>query len=187
MTESGDRFRRAVDEFDRRVSAIADDQWSDPTPCRDWNVRDLVNHIVSEDLWAPPLLTGMTLEEVGDRYDGDVLGDDPRATWAAARDGALAAVADAADDQPVHTSMGVITAAEYLGQLYADHLIHAWDLARAVGADERLDPELVDHCYRQSLPYEELMKASGAFGDKVVPSPDAGIQEKLLAVYGRRA
>lgn len=186
MSEIIELYRRAVDEFDRRVSEIGDDQWDDPTPCTDWNVRELVNHIAAEDLWVRPLVDGMTLEEVGDRFDGDVLGDDPRSTWAAAREAALAA-ADGATDRLVHTSMGQITVGEYLGQLFADHLVHAWDLARAIGADENLDPELVGYCYRQSLPYEEIMKASGVFGDRLQPAPSAGPQQRLLALYGRRA
>ena len=74
MSEIIELYRRAVDEFDRRVSEIGDDQWDDPTPCTDWNVRELVNHVAAEDLWVPPLVDGMTLEEVGDRFDGDVLG-----------------------------------------------------------------------------------------------------------------
>lgn len=187
MREIVDLYRRAVGEFDRRVPEIGDDQWGDPTPCTDWNVRDLVTHIVVEDLWVPPLLDGMTLEEVGDRFDGDMLGDDPHAAWAAARDAALAAAAAAPDDQAVHTSMGVTTAADYLEQLYTDHLIHAWDLARAVGADEELDHELVDHCYRHLLPHEEALRASGVFGSRVEPPGGAGPQERLLALMGRRS
>jgi uncharacterized protein (TIGR03086 family) len=186
MSEIVDFYRRAVDEFDRRVAEISDDQWTDPTPCSDWNVRDLVNHVTAEDLWAPLLLEGRTLEEVGDRFDGDVLGDDPRAMWSAARDGALTAVKGSLPQQ-VHTSMGEIATDEYLGQLFADHLIHGWDLARGTGADEELDPELVSLCYRLSLPAADLMQASGLFGSQVVAPAGSGPQVRLLALYGRRA
>ena len=186
MSEIVDFFRRAVDEFDRKVGEISEDQWTDPTPCSDWNVRDLVNHVTAEDLWAPLLLEGRTLDEVGDRFDGDVLGDEPKAAWATARDGALAAVDGSLIDQ-VHTSMGQIDTDEYLGQLFSDHLIHGWDLARGIGADEELDPELVSLCYRLSLPAADLMQASGLFGRQVVPPAGSGPQVRLLALYGRRA
>ena len=65
--------RRAVGEFDARVRAVGDDQWELPTPCSDWNVRQLVNHLVYEDRWTVPLMEGTTLALVGDRYEGDLL------------------------------------------------------------------------------------------------------------------
>jgi len=77
-------FGRAVAEFDTRVRQIGDHQWQAATPDEDWSVRDLVNHLVGEDLWAPPLLAGSTIAEVGDRFDGDVLGSEPKAAWTAA-------------------------------------------------------------------------------------------------------
>src|SRR5581483_10191843 len=60
---------RAAGEFGKRVDAVRDDQWSAPTPCNEWNVRALVNHIVYEDRWAPHLVRGETIEQVGTRYD----------------------------------------------------------------------------------------------------------------------
>ena len=87
----------------------------------------------------------------------------------------------------VHVSWGDITGAEYVGQLFSDHLIHAWDLARGIGADEALDPELVEACYEASKPQEEFLKTTGAFGDLVEPPEGADVQTKLLAIYGRRA
>ena len=72
-------FGRAVAEFDARVRQIGDHQWQAPTPDEDWTVRHLVNHLAGEDLWAPPLLAGSTIAEVGDRFEGDVLGAEPLA------------------------------------------------------------------------------------------------------------
>jgi Mycothiol maleylpyruvate isomerase N-terminal domain len=93
-------FGRAVAEFDARVAQIGDDQWQAATPDEDWMVRDLVNHLVGEDLWAPPLLAGSTIAEVGDRFEGDVLGSEPKAAWAAASAAAVRAVqADGAMDR----------------------------------------------------------------------------------------
>ena len=86
---------RAVAEFGSRVENIGDEQWHAPTPCEDWDVRALVNHVTGEALWAPPLMNGATIEEVGDRFDGDVLGDDPKARWRAAADEARAIAEDA--------------------------------------------------------------------------------------------
>ncbi len=72
-------------------------------------------------------------------------------------------------------------------QLFADHLIHAWDLARAIGADERLDPELVDACAAWFAPVEEAYRGAGAIAGRP-PVPDgADAQTRLLAMFGRRA
>jgi Mycothiol maleylpyruvate isomerase N-terminal domain len=71
-------FRRAVAEFDARVRQIGGHQWQAVTPDEDWAVRDLVNHPVGEDLRAPLPLAGPTIADVSDRFEGDVLGAEPK-------------------------------------------------------------------------------------------------------------
>ena len=180
-------FGGAVAEFDARVGQIGDDQWQAATPDEDWAVRDLVNHIVGEDLWAPLLLAGSTIAEVGDRFDGDVLGADPRAAWAAASAGAVRAVGEpGVMDRIVHLSFGDFPGREYTLQLFADHLIHAWDLARAIGADEQLDEELAS-CATWFEPMEEAYRGAGAIAARPPVPGDADAQTLLLARFGRRA
>ena len=65
----------------RYVAGVGANQWQDSSPCEGWDVRELVNHIVSGNFWAGELARGKTIEEVGDRLDGDVLGDDPTAAY----------------------------------------------------------------------------------------------------------
>ncbi len=187
MSELVPLFGRAVDEFARRVAAIAPSQWTAPTPDTEWDVRALVNHLVVEDLWAPPLLEGRTLAEVGDRFDGDQLGDDPLATWERASAGAVAAVGqEGALDRIVHVSFGDIPGSEYVSQLTCDHVIHAWDLARAIGADERLDPDLVGFAYDYLLPQVDGWQSAGVFGPSVAVPAGADRQSQLIALSGRR-
>ena len=184
--DQADLHRRAVEEFGARVRAVADDQWELPTPCADWNVRQLVNHLVYENRWTVPLMNGGTIAEVGDRYEGDLLGDDPKGAWADASAAAVRSVrADGALERTVHLSAGPTPATEYVNQLFADHLIHAWDLARAVGADERLDPELVEACAGWFVAMEPRYRAVGAIGDRPEVRPDADAQTRLLAAFGR--
>src|SRR5918992_1043208 len=83
---------RAAEAFSARVLAIRDDQWHLPTPCTEWNVHDLVHHLVHENVWTAPLMGGATLDEVGDRFDGDLLGEDPKSVWQQAVDEAVRAV-----------------------------------------------------------------------------------------------
>ena len=186
MTDITELFNKSLDEFDKRVRQVADDQWELPTPCSEWNVRDLVNHIVYEDKWARPLFEGKKVEEVGNAFEGDLLGDDPVAAWDSASEEARASANDpGAMERTVHLSFGDFPGSEYAGQLYSDHLIHAWDLARAIGADEKLDNELVEECFARNKPLEEVLKASGAYGERIAPPADADTQTKLLAIMGR--
>ena len=107
MSELVELYRKAVDQFGGLVDQIRDDQWASPTPCTEWDVRALVNHIVNENLWMPPLLEGKTIEEVGDRFDGDVLGDDPKQSWKQASEEAVGATAQSgALERTVHLSFG---------------------------------------------------------------------------------
>ena len=177
-------FKRSVDEFDRRVQAITDDQWDNSTPCGDWNVRDLVNHIIVEARWVSPLLEGKTIQEVGSELDDDL--GDPKTAWALASKEAIAASErDGAMDVTAHLSFGDFPGHVYLSQVLADHVVHAWDLARGIGADDTLDPELVAYCDDFYAPQVELWRQAGAFGDPVEVPEDADRQTKLLAMVGR--
>jgi uncharacterized protein (TIGR03086 family) len=181
-------FRRAVTEFDARIGQIGDHQWQAATPDEEWNVRDLVSHVVGEDLWAPPLLAGSTIAEVGNRFDGDVLGSDPKAAWKSASAAAVHAVEwDGAMDRIVHLSFGDFPGREYTMQLVADHLIHAWDLARAIGADERLDAGLVASCATWFDMMEDGYRSAGAISARPPVPGDADAQTVLLARFGRLA
>ena len=181
-------FGRAVAEFDARVRQVGDHQWQAATPDEDWTVRDLVNHLAGEDLWAPPLLAGSTIAEVGDRFEGDVLGAEPRAAWTAASAAAVrAAGEDGAMDRIVHLSFGDFPGSEYTLQLFADHVIHAWDLARAIGADEHLDEELVASCATWFEAVEEAYRSAGAIAERPSVPGHADAQTLLLARFGRRA
>jgi uncharacterized protein (TIGR03086 family) len=181
-------LRSSIEEFGARVRQIRDEQWGAGTPDTEWNVRDLVSHLVSENLWAPPLFAGATIGEVGDRFDGDVLGPDPKGSWLAASAQAAAAAGEPGVlDRAVHLSFGDFPGREYAMQLFADHLIHAWDLARAIGADERLDPGLVAACTAWFAPMEDAYRGAGAIAERP-PVPDgADAQTRLLAMFGRRA
>jgi len=187
MDDPRERHRRAGAEFDRRVKQIRDDQWYGPTPCSDWNVRALVNHLVYENRWSLDLVAGKTVEEVGDRHDGDLLGENPKAAWRQSLDDSLAAFAPADTlDRTVHLSFGDFPGREYLAQLTSDLAVHAWDLAKAIGDDDALDAELVSFVWDMWSPHEDMVRGSGVFGDAVAVSDDADQQTRLLAFLGRR-
>jgi len=176
--------RRTVEDWERRVAAVGDGDWDRPTPCTDWTVRDLVNHVVGEELWTVPLLDGSTIADVGDRFDGDVLGPAPHETC---HDAAVAAARSVDDHAPdggmVHLSYGDERVEEYVRQLAADHLVHGWDLSVATGGDPRLDPELVAEVAAWFADREEIFRSAGAIGPHAAGGGDE--QTELLAAYGR--
>jgi uncharacterized protein (TIGR03086 family) len=183
--ELGALHERTVGEWTRVVAGLDASHWGRATPCTDWTVRDLVNHVVGEELWTVPLVQGATIEEVGDRFDGDVLGDDPAALARTAAEEAVAAVNERAPSGgTVHLSWGVEKLDEYVHQLAADHLVHAWDLAKATGQDATLDAELVDELSGWFVEREEVYRSVGAIGARVAePGDDA--QSRLVVGFGR--
>jgi uncharacterized protein (TIGR03086 family) len=178
-------FRRASDDYVRQAHNVTDAQWKAATPCAEWDVRTLVNHVAGEYLWVPELMAGKTVSEVGNRLDGDLLGDDPLAVLAGAmREAHAAAGSPDALTCTVHLSFGDVPGAEYLRQMAIDSVIHAWDLARAIGADETLDPELVDFAYEGLRESAEDWRSGGAFGPVKQPADDS-LQSRLIALTGR--
>ncbi|MFD4568355.1 TIGR03086 family metal-binding protein [Streptomyces sp. NPDC058475] len=181
------RHTEALDLFGDRVHAVRDDQWNAPTPCTDWSVRDLVNHLVGEQLWVPPLLRdGATVEEIADTYDGDVLGSDPAASWdASARACRETFAAPGALERVVPLSYGLAAGTFYCAQLVTDLTVHSWDLARAIGADERLPDDLLAFAAREVAPYPADLAQAGLFAAPVEPPPEADGQTRLLCLLGR--
>lgn len=182
---NSEAFRRASDAFMERARKIGAEQWAASTPCSEWDVRALVNHVGGEWLWVDPLMSGKTIAEVGSSLDGDVLGDDPVATVGRASAAACAAFeAPDAAGRSVQLSFGDTPAMDYAQQMAADTVIHTWDLACAIGADQALDPELVDYTYDYMLAVAELWRSGGAFGPACEADNDS-TQAKLLALTGR--
>lgn len=182
------RHSEALALFSERVHAVRPDQWDDPTPCTDWSVRDLVNHLTAEQLWVPDLVTeGSTIAEVGDAYDGDVLGPRPRATWdAAVRAARKAFAAPGALEGTVWLSYGETPTVSYCAQMITDAVVHGWDLSRAIGAPERLPDALVGFALDEVTPYAAELSASGLFAPPIEPPPGDSHQARLLALLGRR-
>ena len=177
-------YHRTVERWADVVVAVRDDQWDSPTPCSEWSVRDLVNHVTSEDLWTTALLEGQTIEQVGTSLDGDLLGDQPIGR---SIDAAKAAATSVADRLPrggtVPLSFGDTEVSEYVWQLAADHLIHSWDLSAATGTDRRLAPALMAGVAGWWADREELYRDGGAVAARAISH--GGAQGDLLATFGR--
>jgi uncharacterized protein (TIGR03086 family) len=187
MITVADWHTRALDATGRIVAAIPADSWQAGTPCPEWDVRGLVNHLVAGNLWAAQLGAGATLDQVGDRFDGDVLGADPVAAYAASADAASDVFGrPGALEKQCAVSYGPVAGSVYAGHRFIDVLIHGWDLAAATGQDAALDDDLVEACRQTVEPQIDPLQGSGAFATGVPVPPGASSQTRLLAMLGRR-
>lgn len=168
-------------EFAVRLAAVTD--WDAPTPDSEWNVRDLVTHVVDEQRWVPHLLAGRTVAQA--ERDLEPLRQDLVAEWQLYSLAATSAWEQTPRDARVHLSYDTVTMDDYLREQVSDVAIHTWDLARAVGADEQLDPDLVEAVWSVFEPQKETLAASGLYAPPVPLPEDAPLQARLLAVTGR--
>ncbi|HEY3924906.1 MAG TPA: TIGR03086 family metal-binding protein [Acidothermaceae bacterium] len=180
-----DLIVQGIDAFGEKVRAVPVDAWAAPTPCTDWSVRDLVNHVTSEHLWAPHLLDGETIAQVGDRYEGDVLGDSPLTAWERAAQASRAAWLKTSPDALVHLSFGDHPALEYGKQMLSDLLIHGWDLARGAGLHEAMEPNTVATVLVYMQANAKSWEAAGIFAAPVpIDSDDPA--KRVIALSGRQ-
>jgi len=182
---------RCGQRFAELVDGVGPRQWHDDTPCSAWDVRTLTHHMLYEQRWVPPLCDGQTIEEIGEGFEGDLLGDNVSA-WADlvgfSIDEAHAAVArPGVLDRTVHLSFGDFPGQEYVIQLTADLAIHGWDLARATGQDAAIDPGAVALLLPWAQARADFLTGSGMFGSRINVSPDAPDDIRLLGLLGRQA
>jgi len=177
----------ALEHTEGIVAAIEARQWQLPTPCSEWDVRTVAAHIVRENLWVAPLVDGRTIDEVGDRFEGDVLGGDAVSAYQrSARTASHAFFQPGALDRAVHLSYGDVPGAVYCGHRIIDVVVHGWDLARGTGQDEVMPVELAEACWGIVEPQLDQLGGSGVFGPPVAVGSSAGAQDRLLGALGRR-
>jgi len=176
----------AAAEFDYRIRQIPPEYWDASTPCDEWDVYELVNHNVTENLWVPVVLDGHTISEIGG-LDGDQLGADPELAWEDSRHDAVAAFEDADLGATVRLAAGSTTVIDYLRQRTADLAIHAWDLATAIDIEGELDQEVVVAVYEWAQPLASVFASLPQFFEPpLTPPQGAGLQSRLLHLFGRQ-
>jgi uncharacterized protein (TIGR03086 family) len=186
VTDLPELHRRAGELLIETVKQVRDDHLHRPTPCTEWDVRDLLHHIAWSNLWVAPLVEGESLAEVYPRLEGDVLGDDPVGVTI----GSIEECIDAFErgrDRIVQLSRGPAPATEYCGERMNDLTVHNWDLAKGIGIDVRLDPECMDAVLEFFRPHEATLRAQGGLGPDVEVSEGADLQTRYLAFFGRSA
>ncbi len=175
----------ATNEFGRRLSLVHHGNWTFPTPCPDWDVRHLSAHVIGGNRFAVHVLGGMpAMEAIEHVMSAPQLGDDAVAAWISTRAAQAAAFRVENDvHRPIDHPLGQISVRQFLEFRLFDITLHAWDLARAIGADERLDPDLADVV----LNIVENGPPGMGFGIAALglAAPHASAQGKLLDLSGR--
>lgn len=179
-------LQRAVDATRPVVAGISPDQFEAATPCTEWDVRDLLNHLIGEyEAIAAAAGLGVANSGVTDftatdhvgAYDGAAA----KATKALAAPGAL--------EQTLEMPWGPTPGNVVLGLTIADTVVHGWDLAKATGQELQAEPDVAEAVYGMT---SGMMEPNGKFprGDSFAPPvevpDDAPIQDKMLAYLGRQ-
>ena len=182
MSAIAERYRRVAAQFTARVDAVPDGAWDNPAPCEGWVARDVVRHLAE---WLAAYF--FPTWDI-DARPGPSVDEDPVGAWHALDD----AIQSALDDPDVagrdrETRMGRSTFEQSIDMICTpDVLVHTWDLARATGLDETLDPDEVHRYVEGMEPHDEAMRQSGHYGPRVEVPADADEQTRLLAFLGRR-
>ena len=175
-----DHTTRLVRSFDERVRAAPADSWSNPAPCEGWTARDVVTHVGNNLFGIAAGLTGGEPRQIS--ADEDIV-----SAWDDARERFLGALPSADLSTNLPGPFGPMPAEQLIGRLIAtDVLVHTWDLARAVGGDEQLDPAAVVGAYSGLKPMDAMIRQPGVFGPKIEPPADADEQTEFLCFLGRR-
>ena len=183
MTTPADEYRETAARFTELVRGVPDEQtWSRQSPVAQWSARDVVRHLVE---WFPGFLqagAGRTLPQ------GPSVDEDPLRAWQVLSDAVQDLLDDPASEDAVLSNphLGEVPLPQAVSRFFtADVFLHTWDLARATGQDERLDPERCARMLEGMQPMDELLRSSGQYGPKVEVPEDADVQTQLLAFIGR--
>ncbi|GAB3716275.1 maleylpyruvate isomerase family mycothiol-dependent enzyme [Amycolatopsis oliviviridis] len=187
MNAIADRYRARADAFEGKVAAVEAGRWENRSPCEEWSARDVVGHIVD--------MHGAMLRPVG-RALGPApsIEEDPLGAFRAARADVEAILTDPVLAATEHeTPAGKMTAEQHIDQVVsADMVVHGWDLARATGQDDTIDPEEVARMWPGAQAIPDQMRIPGAFGPGIVVfGPEvkvpesAPLQDRLLGLLGR--
>jgi uncharacterized protein (TIGR03086 family) len=178
-----DEYRDIAGHFSQLVEGVPNSAtWAYPAPPEGWTARDVVRHLVE---WFPGFLehgAGITLP------GGPNVDDDPVGAWRTFSDGVQAVLDDPDTENRMFSNphTGELPLPAAISRFFtADVFMHTWDLARATGQDETLDPERCALMVEGMEPLDELLRLSGQYGPRVEVPDDADPQTKLLAFIGR--
>ncbi|WP_433262469.1 TIGR03086 family metal-binding protein [Micromonospora vinacea] len=170
------------------AEGVPADAWERPTPCERWNVTQVLQHAVGDQLaFAAAIDGGQGPTEdpfaPSGRIDGDKLAGLRAALDASAR--AWKGVADDASEVPTPLPQGKLPAEVGSVACALDAAVHAWDIAVATGQPSPLDAELARPLLVVARQIVEPLRAYGAYAPAIDPTPEADEVAALLSYLGR--
>jgi hypothetical protein len=188
-------FELADHALNAVVAQIRDDQWDVELPASFQTsrtdhvptLREVIGYHAYDDAWVPDMLAGRTMAEVGEEaFKGDLLGDDPKGSFAAIVGLAVAAARAAGDPElTVHCSFGDYTVQQYLWQANFFRGLRAHDLAQVIGVDPGLSDELVQGLWDEISAVADEWRTYGVLPPAIPVAEDAPLLERLLGLTGR--
>ncbi len=187
-----EHLQRVSDLLSGLVEGTDAGRLDDPTPCEDFQVRDLIGHftmgrfLFAADFAGDTARRDELLGGMPERF-GDVLGDDHLATYRNAS-ATLDAAVDGIEDVEATADffLGQMPISAALETISGDNLVHCWDLARSTGQDFDPPDDLVEAttAFFGVLITDDL-RAVGSFGPEVEVPDDASALDRLLGFCGR--
>jgi uncharacterized protein (TIGR03086 family) len=183
MSSTADRYRRVAGTFTDRVKGVSEAAWDNPAPPQGWVARDVVAHLTE---WFPPFLhdgSGISLPH------GPSVREDPLAAWTAMSDAVQALLDDPGTSERVfdHPRVGRYPLDQAIDMFFlGDVFLHTWDLSRATGQDETLEPTMAAQMLAGMEPWDAILRDSGQYGPRVEVPADADVQTRLIAFIGRQ-
>jgi uncharacterized protein (TIGR03086 family) len=194
--QENDMFILAEQTFGDVVRQIKSDQLTLPLP--EWfelgssqdrsklTLRDILNYHTYDTAWIPDTFAGKTIAEVGSKYDGDLLGDDPQTAYQRYSDAAISAIRNNYDPaRTVHFTYGDFPACEAITHPTSFRVFRAYDFAKLIGVDRTLPVELVEGAYAMIAPHADEWRQMGVYQPARPVADDVDTQAKLFALVGR--
>ena len=176
---------KAAESAKSVVASVEPSQFNDPTPCSDFNVKQLANHM------AGLLMGAETAARKQPRVAPpepapDIVGEHPGPIYAELADKAVAAWSEpGAFDGNVEFGPGEMPAQMAGAITLMEIAVHGWDLAVATGQSYSLDPEVAAATFEAVKQLAPGARGNGVFGPEVNPPANASLQDQLLALSGR--
>ena len=181
--QSDAALRSVIDRIEPgQLALMAPAGWSraeNPT------LRDILAYHAFDEAWVPDVRAGRTSVECVDREAGDLLGNDPIAAYDRFNELATAAVLASDDpDATAHLSYGDFTMGEALEHMSIYRAFQAWSIAKFIGLEYSLPPELVEGLWEMVMPNVEAWRSMGVFGPEIEVASDADRETLLLGKTG---
>ena len=176
------------------VASVEQSQAHDPTPCSEWDVRGLLNHLIGGLEFTAGCIAGSPPNIRPTDADSSYIHEPDVAVLIEAYHTVLDRVLQsgsepgALDGVVTTPNFGEMPVANIMMGTVMDQLVHCWDLARSTGQDTALDSEMVEFAYGMLVSggFADMGRQAGFIGPEISVSDDSSMQDRMLAYLGRQ-